>query len=559
MKKLLFVVATLFAFAHCDNKAEKEEVEETVSQVPFFWENASIYFLLTDRFYNGNPENDINFSRTNETAVLRGFEGGDLRGITEKIKKGYFTELGINAIWFTPIVEQIHGDVNEGTGNTYGYHGYWAKDWTQLDPNFGTEEDLAELVETAHNNGIRIVLDVVINHTGPVTEIDPVWGDEWVRTSPKCEYTDYVSTVECTLVENLPDILTDSDQEVELPGFLTEKWQAEGRLDKELQELDAFFESTGYPRAPRFYIMKWITDYVRNFGIDAFRVDTAKHTEASIWGELYSEAMKAFSHWKSANPDKILDNNEFFMFGEVYNYNISSERLFDYGDRKVDFFANGFHSLINFEFKSDATKDYETIFVKYDSILYNGLKGKSVINYLSSHDDGGPYDKDRSKAIEAGTKLMLCPGSPQVYYGDETGRSLIIEGTEGDATLRSFMNWEEIERDAERGGVKIRDVLQHWQKLGKFRAHHPAVGMGRHAMISEAPYVFSREFQNADFQDKIVAGLDLQEGEKIIDLNSVFKNETQLKDYYSGQIVAVTDGKVLVDSPHSIVLLGLSH
>jgi alpha-amylase len=69
---------------------------------------------------------------------LRGFEGGDLRGITDKINEGYFSDLGINAIWFTPIVEQVHGFVDEGTGKTYGYHGYWAKDWTAIDPNFGT-------------------------------------------------------------------------------------------------------------------------------------------------------------------------------------------------------------------------------------------------------------------------------------------------------------------------------------------------------------------------------------------------------------------------------------
>ena len=89
-----------------------------------------------------------------------------MAGITEKIREGYFTELGINAIWFTPVVEQIHGDTDEGTGNTYAYHGYWARDWTTLDPNFGTYQDLEELVETAHEHGIRILMDVVINHTG---------------------------------------------------------------------------------------------------------------------------------------------------------------------------------------------------------------------------------------------------------------------------------------------------------------------------------------------------------------------------------------------------------
>ena len=99
-------------------------------------------------------------------ATLRGFMGGDIEGITEKIEEGYFSKLGVNAIWFTPVVEQIHGDTDEGTGNTYAYHGYWAKDWTALDPNFGTKKDLENLVKTAHKNDIRILMDVVLTIRG---------------------------------------------------------------------------------------------------------------------------------------------------------------------------------------------------------------------------------------------------------------------------------------------------------------------------------------------------------------------------------------------------------
>ena len=119
----------------------------TGNKAPFVWENANLYFLLTDRFNNGNPANDLNFGRTGKTAKLRGFMGGDIKGITKKIEEGYFDRLGVTAIWFTPVVEQVHGGVDEGTGFTYGFHGYWTKDWTRLDPNFGTEQDLAELVD----------------------------------------------------------------------------------------------------------------------------------------------------------------------------------------------------------------------------------------------------------------------------------------------------------------------------------------------------------------------------------------------------------------------------
>ena len=257
--------------------------KEEMNDRPFVWEGANIYFLLTDRFNNGNPQNDISFERKDSTAVLRGFEGGDIPGITQKIESGYFSDLGINAIWFTPIVEQIHGATNEGTGNTYGYHGYWTKDWTAIDPSFGTKKDLQNLVQAAHSKGIRVLLDVVLNHTGPVTEIDPVWPDEWVRTGPACTFDNYENTTACTLVKNLPDILTESDEPVELPDTLLAKWKEEGRLSQELDELNLFFERTGYPRAPRFYIIKWLTDYIHEFGVDGFRVDTVKHVNENAW------------------------------------------------------------------------------------------------------------------------------------------------------------------------------------------------------------------------------------------------------------------------------------
>ncbi|MEN8121934.1 MAG: alpha-amylase family glycosyl hydrolase [Bacteroidota bacterium] len=524
-------------------------------QVPFIWEAANVYFLLTDRFNNGSTENDINFDRTKKTGKLRGFKGGDIKGITQKIKEGYFNDLGINAIWFSPVFEQIHDAVNEGTGNTYAFHGYWTKDWTSLEPNFGTEEDLKELVETAHQHGIRIILDVIINHTGPVTAKDPVWPNDWVRTGPQCTYDAYETTIECTLVKNLPDVKTESSENVELPKQLVEKWKKEGRYEKELKEINEFFETTGYPRAPRYYIIKWLVDLIKKYGIDAFRVDTVKHTEESVWADLYKEAVKVFNKWKEENPDKVLDENDFFMVGEVYGYGISSKQIYSFADKEVNYFENGFKSMINFEFKVDAPKNYEEIFSKYSDILNNDLKGKSVLNYVSSHDDSGPFDKNREKPFESGTKLLLCPGASQVYYGDETARSLTIEGTEGDATLRSFMNWEELEQNAQRNGFAIKDVLVHWQKLGKFRKEHPSVGAGVHEMISEKPYYFKRTFESGDFRDIVLVGLDLEIGAKEVNVQEIYENGTVLKDYYSDQLVEVKEGKVSLDSEFGIVLL----
>lgn len=563
MKKLLFATVIFTFLLAC--KTEKKEAAKNGAQtavdtipkvereVPFVWEGANIYFLLTDRFNNGNAENDVNFERDNETGILRGFMGGDIAGIIEKLEDGYFSALGVNAIWFTPVVEQIHGDTDEGTGNSYGYHGYWTKDWTALDPNFGTREDLEKLVKTAHDKGIRVLLDVVLNHTGPVTDEDPVWPSDWVRTEPTCQFTTYETTTACTLVDNLPDIYTASDEAVELPDPLLAKWKDEGRLSTELDELQLFFERTGHPRAPRFYIIKWLTDYVNDLGIDGFRVDTVKHVNEQAWAELYKEASHAFETWKKKHPNEVLDDNPFYMVGEVYNYGISGGRPFDFGDKKVDFYDYGFKSLINFELKTDANKNYETIFKKYHNLLNSKLKGKSVVNYLSSHDDGNPFDKAREKPYRSANVLLLTPGASQIYYGDETSRSLTIEGSVGDATLRSFMNWEDLD-----SLPKTKHILDHWQKLGSFRKQHPAIGAGKHKRLAKKPYVFSRTYTDGDYKDKVVVGLDLPKGKKSLWVKGFFGDGTKLYDTYSGTEVMVRNGKVLLDNEHTVALLELA-
>ena len=423
--KYLFLLASLVVFSCSETKkdvaiTQTEDVPRMQSN--FTWEGANIYFLLTDRFNNGDTSNDLNFNRTNKTAVLRGFEGGDIKGVTQKIKEGYFTNLGISAIWMTPIVEQIHDGTDEGTGYTYGYHGYWAKDWTAMDPNFGTRDELKELVLTAHDKGIRILLDAVINHTGPETGQDPVWPEDWVRTSPKCDFKTYESTTACTLVANLPDILTESNESVELPPQLVEKWKAEGRYEAEIAELDTFFERTGHPRAPRFYIMKWLTDYITDFGVDGYRVDTVKHTEEFVWEEFRKECDRAFEEWKRANPSLVMDDTPFYMVGEVYSYNINSGQTFDFGDRKVDYFGNSFDALINFDLRSSAGKRYEEVFSRYSEILNSEMDSYGTLNYITSHDDGQPYDKARKKTYEGAIRLLLAPGASQIYYGDEVGQ-----------------------------------------------------------------------------------------------------------------------------------------
>jgi alpha-amylase len=551
MKKhpIFFLLFAMAFFVSCSGTKTITYNRETV-KTPFVWEAASVYFLMTDRFNNGDASNDFNYNRNKTTGKLRGFEGGDIKGISKKIDEGYFDQLGINAIWFTPIVEQIHDGVDEGTGFSYGFHGYWARDWTALDPNFGTKEDLATLVQKAHAHGIRIILDGVINHTGPVTPEDSVWPSEWVRTEPTCDHKTFETSTACTLVKNLPDVKTESKQEVTLPPFLIEKWKKEGRYEQEVASLNAFFERTGYARTPKNYIIKWLTDYITEYGIDGYRADTVKHTDEIVWADFKTQCDYAFETWKKNNPSKVLDNNPFYTIAEVYNYNISAGKIFDFGDKKINYYENGFSNMINFEFKWDAKKDYEFIFSKYSNALNNELKGYSVLNYLSSHDDGAPFDAKRTKNIESGTKLLLSPGLAQVYYGDESARSLAIEGTQGDATLRSFMNWNAIQTNPE-----TQKTLLHWQKLGQFRKNHPAIGAGIHKQISAQPYTFSRNFSKADYTDQVVVGLDLPMGKKELSVGTIFSDGTKVKDAYSGKETIVSNGKVNIDTDFDIVLL----
>ncbi|MEM8896366.1 MAG: alpha-amylase family glycosyl hydrolase, partial [Bacteroidota bacterium] len=544
-----YILLAVLLFAQCqpapEQATEDPKQEVTEAQKPFDWSAATIYFLLTDRFNNGDSSNDFSFGRQQDGAPLRSFMGGDIRGVIQKLDEGYFADLGVNAIWMTPVFEQIKEAVDEGHGQNYAFHGYWMRDWTNLDPNYGTMDDLAELVGKARQQGIRILFDVVINHTGPVTASDTQWPDGWVRTSPQCSYDSYDKTISCTLVENLPDVLTNSDEPVDLPEFLVRKWTEEGRLEKETKELDDFFAASGHPRAPRFYIMKWLTDYLRELGIDGFRVDTVKHVEESVWGELYALAVEALKSWKDSHPEEKLDDEPFFMLGEVYNYSIFNGKEFtmDGGEVQIDYYNEGFSSLINFSFKDDVLTTPQEIFSKYDGLLQSpDWQGLSTVNYISSHDDSTVPDKGRENIIDFGTKLLLSPGAAQIYYGDETGRKLESEEATGDAILRTFMNWEDVAENTE-----TQAVLAHWQKLGQFRRDHLAVGAGKHETIKEAPFVFSRSYSKNSVNDQVVVALNAPVGSKAIPVGATFSDGTKLVDYYSGTEVEVSNGSVEIE------------
>ena len=516
-----------------------------------FWNNATVYFLLTDRFQDGDNTNDTALGRRRDGAVLRSFEGGDFRGVLEKIEAGYFDSLGVNAIWLTPFVEQIHGSVDEGWGKTWAYHGYWGRDWTAVDPAFGTRDDLKALVDAAHRHHIRVLMDAVINHTGPVTPEDPAWPDDWVRPGPACTYRSYATTVDCNLVATLPDVRTERNEPVDLPPWLVEKWRREGRLDRERASLYAFFQRTGYPRAPRYYFIKWLTDWVREYGIDGYRMDTAKHFEESVSAELKKEADLAFADWKRGHPAQALDSLPFYMVGEVYGCDPGQGRQYSYGDSSVDFFAHGYDALINFSFKREAAGSLDSLFTRYSAELHDGaLHGVAFLNYVSSHDDMQPYDSSRKDPLGAGTRLLLAPGGAQIYYGDELARPLRVGGARGDANLRSPMNWADL-----RFSDSTRRILQHWRKLGEFRREHPAVGSGVHRTLQASPFIFNRILVTDNIDDRVLVAMGQPKGAKSIPVFGTYPDGTLLQDAYSGKTGPVIKGSLSLDTPYDLVLL----
>ncbi|MEO1319948.1 MAG: hypothetical protein AAFV30_05170 [Pseudomonadota bacterium] len=143
---------------------------------------------------------------------------------------------------------------------------------------------------------------------------------------------------------------------------------------------------------------------------------------------------------------------------------------------------------------------------------------------------------------------MLAPGAAQIYYGDEISRSLIVEGTRGDATLRSFMNWEALETEAGRA------MLSHWQRLGQFRQHHLAVGAGRHEEHSWTPYVFSRRLEVGGHNDAVVVALS-NTPINVIEVHGVFAEGQRVRDAYHGGVSVVEEGQVRFEDAAKLFLL----
>ena len=486
-------------------------------------------------------------------AAIGRFHGGGFAGVTQRIREGWFCELGVNALWISAPYEQLRGWIPGAKGEFAHepYHGYWPLDFTAVESRLGSEEDFRALVDAAHACGLRVVLDVVMGHAGypdlhslqecapaalrpgweaatPDTfdafcELDAQrlqgwWGPDWVRFEAP-GYRPGGDDDLTRLSYGLPKFLTEDDTPVRLPGFLRDRPGSRAR------DLEA--------TPVRGYLLQWLGDWVRRYGVDGFRCDSVKHVDKRCWRELKQHAELALREWRSARGENGSDAG-FWMTGEVYGH----------GAAPSDYFEYGFDSLINFQFQNEIDALFQHVdldhalsrslvwhrldklYARYALLLADGVT--DTLSYLSSHDT---YLFDRGKLRYGAIALLLAPGGVQLFYGDESGRRPgPYTPSDPCQATRSPMNWDTVDAD----------LLQHWRKLGRFRARHVALARGTHRRLGMEPYVFARH--DAVSGDRIVVVLG--SGAVRVAVEELFAEGQVLHDAYSGRHAVVCDGHV---------------
>lgn len=571
--KAILLSAVLVAGAACTFAA----IENPAAKDPSFsWDGATVYFLITDRFCNGDTLNDVNYGRITDYGSERmnaaTFHGGDFRGLLLKAKEGYFKDLGVDVVWMTDVYEQIHGWMS-GSGPVndfphYGYHGYYPLDYTQTDKNYGTVEEFRELVDTLHSQGIRVMLGANLNDPGYPTLLDAVqygfadtglteqeaarhikdwsydeffagrqgwkgwYGRDWIRMPD--EKWDDNDPLEATLY-GMPDFKDESDETVKIPSFLKKKWEKEGRGNDAWVNPSARKYRRDMHWSPMQYLIAWVSSWVEEFGVDGFRCDIVENVHLNRWKELSDACDKALDNWRKAHPESPASQwtDRFYMTGDFDNASI---------DYKPEYADAGFSSMVNFFFPKHGDLDV---------IVYTW---QAYADSVAAHPGWHPFsylnnsyhrDADMENMTDCATTLMLSPGTVQIFYGDETRRPLSDArfNVDSDQAFCSDMNWDSID-------VKL---LDHFRRLGKIRKENPVIARGEQQTIDTHTCIRRKG------DDFLLIRLMPQDG-KPIEVSGVFPEGSIIRELYTGQTATVSSGKVSFPSyENRIAILKIEH
>lgn len=537
----------------------------------FAWGNATVYFVITDRFNNGDTSNDINYGRRidygSEQLNAATFHGGDFAGMLAKAREGYFTDLGVDVVWMTDVYEQIHGWMS-GSGAIndfphYGYHGYYPLDFTQTDKNYGTIAELRELVNTLHSQGIRVMLGANLNDPGYPTLLDAVqlgfadtgltaaeavehrkdwsyetfygnrlnwngwYGRDWLRMPD--EGWDESDPLQATLF-GLPDFKDESDVPTTIPAFLHRKWDAEGTANDPWVNPSARALRVDRSWSPMQYVISWIASWVEEFGIDGFRCDIVENVHLWCWHDLNVACNAALKRWRAAHPDDPAAawTDDFYMTGDYDCADI---------DYKPDYAAAGFSSMVNFYFPKQGD---------LDGIVHTW---QAYSDSVAAHPDWHPFsylnnsyhrDANMERMEDCAIALLMAPGVAQVFYGDETRRPLSDArfNVDSDQAFRSDMNWASADTA----------LTAHFSRLCHIRRAHPAIGMGRQTTIDVHTCVRT-------LGDNTVLIAVAVEPWRRVPVADTFADGSVVTELYTGRQFTVADGHIaLSDYPARVAV-----
>ena len=289
------------------------------------------YFVMGDRFANGDPANDTGGLGADPLvsgfdATKKGFyNGGDLDGLRSKLD--YVQGLGTDAIWLTPIFKNKAVQLEDGP--SAGYHGYWITDFTQVDPHLGTNQDLAELVDAAHDRGMKVYFDIITNHTADVIGYSEGARRPYVSkdavpyrdaAGQPFDDRDYAGTSSFPALDPATSfpyhpVLDPAEENLKSPAWLNDLTMYHNRGDttfvgENSQYGDFFGLDDLFTERPEVVdgMIDIYQTWVEDFDIDGFRIDTMKHVNDEFW-QKFGPSMQAIAA-ADGNPD-------FFMFGEV--------------------------------------------------------------------------------------------------------------------------------------------------------------------------------------------------------------------------------------------------